>query len=369
MKRRQTAQRIVLYALTLPALASDPAPAQSRPAPPTTPRPAPLPKGFIEKDLTLPDGSNRKCVIFLPAQYDLDDTHRWPVIVFLHGSGECGTDGRRHLAVGLPKYIAARPTRFPFITVMPQAKTLWYRGDDAAAVWAALDQVHRDYRTDRDRVLMTGLSMGGFATWELSMARPDVLAAIVPVCGIGPTEYASNIAHLPVWAFHGAKDDRVPVAGTRRMIEALKALGAEPKYTEFPNTRHNSWDRAYADRGLYRWLLKQRRRKPPRVIDYKFPGGKARVWWLTVEAESDRPQATPASIRAEIGGDGRVRIDTKGVKAWALVSTGPPVEPGDEIDVTWNNKPVYKGKFTGILVTRPQAPSPQPTTNPSEPRP
>jgi len=318
--------------------------------------PAPLPDGFIARELRLPDGSVRKYTVFVPADYDRDASHKWPVIVFLHGSGECGVDGRRQTRVGLPKYIAGRPKRFPFITVMPQARTLWFRNEDAAAVWLALEEVHRDYRTDRDRVYLTGLSMGGFGVWELAMLRPDVFAAIVPVCGVGHEDYVSNIVHVPVWAFHGAKDRNVPVAGSRKPIEALRRLGAKPKYTEFPTLGHQCWDRAYATRGLWPWLLKQHRGGAPRTIDYRLPRGTSRLWWLAVEAEPEIDH--PAHIHATLEDKGRVSISSDGIRSWALISDSDPLKPGEAVEVTWNDKPVYRGPFKGTL----KAPSQKATT-------
>jgi predicted esterase len=273
-------------------------------------------------------------------------------VVSLHGSGECGTDGFKQMTVGFPRELAKDPFRFPFIAVMPQARTLWFRGDDAAAVWAILEAVHREYRTDRDRVYLTGFSMGGFATWELAVTRPDVLAGIVPICGIGPTAYMSNIRHLPVWAFHGAKDEKVPVRGSREPIAELKRLGANPKYTEYPNAGHTSWVTAYRNPKLWEWLLAQRRKPAPRVIDYRFPSGSAVVWWLSVHAQAGLE--TPAHIHAEIAEDGRVTVQSEGVGAWAIRSETHPLKIGDPIDVTWNDGQVYQGVFNGGIAVTPQ---------------
>lgn len=311
-----------------------------------------LPRGFLSQSIRLPDGKVRKYAIYVPAQYNDDENHRWPVILFLHGSGECGTDGIRQTTVGMPVYVARLATRFPFIVVMPQAHQKWFRGEEATAVNLILEKVLHEYRTDRDRVYLTGLSMGGFAAWEMSVLRPDIFAAIVPVCGIAPKPFLKNIVNLPVWAFHGSLDKNVPVSGSREAVEELKRLGASPKYTEYPNLGHNCWDLAYDNPELYRWFLQFRRQPPPRVIDYSFPGGITRIWWLVVEGEKQLKK--PAHVRAEVHDDGKVEIVSEGVVGWAIISDADPIPPGREIDVSWNGKSIFQGKFTGVLSIEPQ---------------
>lgn len=306
---------------------------------------------FQRKTFKMPSGKSWNYALYVPPQYDRDPQHKWPLILFLHGSGECGTDGLKQTRVGLPAYIARHADQFPFITVMPQAHTLWYRGEDAAAAWAILEAVRTSYRVDPDRMYLTGLSMGGFATWEFAMSRPDVFAAAVPVCGRGDPTYAGNIRHLPIWAFHGRLDKNVPVSGSRKPIEALRRLGAEPKYTEFPQTSHVCWDLAYSNKALYRWLLRHRRAPPPRVIDYRLPGPLARVWWLTAQARTNLKK--PAHIRAEVTEDGQVSLQSEGVVGWSIISADEPLKPGDRIRVTWNGKPVFDGTFDGGLFFRP----------------
>lgn len=324
-----------------------------------------LPKGFFGKTIRLPDGQRRRYAVYVPPQYYLPDNeaHRWPVILFLHGSGERGGDGIKQTTVGLPVQVARRATRFPFIVVMPQAKEMWFRGREAAAVWAALEEVLRDYRCDPDRIYLTGLSMGGFGTWEMACLRPDVFAAIVPVCGQAPVPYLSNIAHLPVWAFHGARDRNVPVSGSRDAVAELRRLGARPVYTEYPDEGHECWDLAYATPGLWRWLLAQRRPPPPTVIDHTFPGGKVRVWWLGMEADPSPASSSNAApgngpngthhIHAEIHDDGRIEIASTGVAHWAIISDGPPLPRGRQVEISWNGNKVYEGEFPGVLTTTP----------------
>jgi predicted esterase len=344
------------------AHAQQPPPSQPAPPPTTTRAVRPkLPKGFAAKKVAMPDGSVRKYAVFIPPQYKRDESHKWPLILFLHGSGEIGDDGVKPTTIGLGPHIVSRSTRFPFIAVFPQAHALWFRGIEEAAVWLTLDAVLKEYRVDPDRIYLTGLSMGGFATWEMSVARPDLFAAVVPVCGAGPLGFMSNMVHLPVWAFHGAADPNVPVARSRELIEELKQLGAEPRYTEFPGVGHNSWDAAYATPQLWRWLLKQRRKPPPRIIDYHMCGQAVGIWWLAVKADPAARALPPPQVRAEITEDGRLNIDSTNVIAWAVTSGPEPLQPGHQVEVTWNGKPLYKGEFKGVLSVEPES-----TTHPAE---
>lgn len=318
-------------------------------------RPAGIPDCFQYKTLNQPGGQSYAYLLYLPAQYDDDKDHRWPVIITLHGSGECGNVASM-ASMALPRYVASRPKKFPFIVVAVNAPTLWYRGRNAAAVLEILDEVAANYRTDPDRVYLTGYSMGGYGTWELAIARPDLFAAIVPVCGKGIPAAAGNIATLPTWAFHGARDTNVPVAGSRQMIEAMKAAGGHPKYTEFPSEAHEIWEGVYRSMSLYKWLLEQRRPAPPKTIEFTPVTQVARYWWLTVLVENG---AGHAHVRASIEDDGRINIVTTGVVGWSLESKTPPLVVGQEIAVHWNQVPVWKGPFEGAL-------SMQATTQPVE---
>ncbi|MFQ5410949.1 MAG: prolyl oligopeptidase family serine peptidase [Phycisphaerae bacterium] len=318
---------------------------------PTTRRRPPLRlhSAFQMKTIEFPKGTTRKFALFLPTRYDEDPNHRWPLILTLHGSGEIGTDGIKQTRIGLPIHIARQPDRFPFITIMPQARTMWFRGEDAAAIWAILERVCAQYRVDRERLYITGFSMGGFGTWELAAARPDIFAAAVPICGVANSDTLPNIKRLPVWAFHGKLDKNVPVSGSREAVAELKRIGAKPRYTEYPDLGHQCWDRAYSltHKRLYQWLLEHRRRKPPRRIEYVFSSRRARVWWLAGRVEKDRK--TPARIRAEITKDHRILIDSEGVAAWSIQSEGKPLKPGTKISVTWNGESVWEGLFQGRL--------------------
>jgi predicted peptidase len=193
-----------------------------------------------------------------------------PLILFLHGAGESGTDDERPTTVGIGPAIDAHPERFPALVVFPQASRGYgWRGFNLAAAVAALDDVEERYSVDRGRVYVTGISMGGYGTWLAALQQPERFAAAVPVCGgldrtssaLSFPQAAQRLAPLPQWVFHGDADDIIPVQTSRAMVRALRAAGgADVRYTEYAGVKHNSWDRAYAEPELMPWLLRQRRR-------------------------------------------------------------------------------------------------------------
>jgi predicted peptidase len=210
--------------------------------------------GFVHKIHKGPDGE-AKYVVFVPSDYD--GAKAFPVILFLHGSGSTGDDGQKQIKGGLAKRIRDQKEKFPFITVFPQAHQKgWGANKSGKSAIAILDEVEKHYKTDKKRVYLTGLSMGGYGTWTLAAAYPDRWAAMAPICGGGDPKTAEKIKNIPCWCFHGDADPTVNVDKSRVMIKALKAAGADPKYTEYPGVGHNSWDQAYATGELYTWFLK-----------------------------------------------------------------------------------------------------------------
>ncbi|MBI2804193.1 MAG: dienelactone hydrolase family protein [Planctomycetes bacterium] len=211
--------------------------------------------GFLDKVYREGDGDARY-IVFVPKTYTGEK--EYPVILFLHGAGETGTDGKRQAAVGLGKAIRNKKGDFPFIVVFPQSqKRTWRAGSgDAKRALAILEVVQKSYKTDKKRVYLTGLSMGGFGTWSLAAAYPDRWAAIAPVCGGGDPKSAGKIKDIPTWNFHGDADKAVNVKLSRAMIAAIKKAGGNPRYDEYPGVGHNSWDRAYGNAELYTWFLK-----------------------------------------------------------------------------------------------------------------
>ena len=191
-------------------------------------------------------------LLWLPADYKKEKNKSFPLLIFLHGSGERGDTldlVKRH---GPPSFIESRPD-FPFITVSPQCPkdTRW----NAEDLQVMLEQVRCKYRIDTSRIYLTGLSMGGFGTWNWACKYPEQFAAIAPVCGGGDIQYARELKNTPVWAFHGEADPVVPVKRTIEMVEAVNAKGGSARMTIYPGIGHDSWVSAYNDPELYKWLL------------------------------------------------------------------------------------------------------------------
>jgi predicted peptidase len=196
-------------------------------------------------------------LLYLPEAYEQQQS--WPLVLFLHGAGERGDDLEKVEIHGPPKLIAAGK-HFPFVCVSPQCpEDSWW---DATQLLALLDEVVRTHKIDEDRIYVTGLSMGGFGTWELAARAPRRFAAIAPICGGGEAIplRVRRFAHLPVWAFHGAEDNVVPLERSQQMVEILEKEGGAPKLTIYPDAAHDSWTETYNNPELYEWLLAQRRK-------------------------------------------------------------------------------------------------------------
>jgi predicted peptidase len=201
-------------------------------------------------------------LLYLPKDYGKDPSVKWPLMIFLHGSGESGTDVQKVKAHGPPKLIAAGK-EFPFIIVSPQAPIVPRRGWSVETLNTLLDDILARYSVDQDRVYLTGLSMGGFGTWAWVSENPERFAAIAPICGGGQPRMARRIKDMPIWVFHGAKDMTVPISESEQMVEALKKAGApEVKFTIYPDAGHDSWTATYDNPELYTWLLQHKRQAP-----------------------------------------------------------------------------------------------------------
>ncbi|MCS7238449.1 MAG: prolyl oligopeptidase family serine peptidase [Thermoguttaceae bacterium] len=212
--------------------------------------------------------------LLIPAGYSADK--KWPIIVFFHGIGERGTDNEAQLKH--PQFIRlAIDEKDPCFLVAPQCPptSTWTElrpnfrqgfrqaapaTEPMLAVIELLEALAKEFSIDPDRWYATGLSMGGFATFDLLIRKPEWFAAGVPLCGGMPEDEAPKIAHIPLWIFHGAEDKAVPVELSRRAVKALQAAGAKAvKYTEYPDVGHDVWRRAYLEPELRDWLLAQRR--------------------------------------------------------------------------------------------------------------
>lgn len=205
----------------------------------------------FQKEITLTLTANY--LLYLPTDYN-NANKDFPLVLFLHGAGERGTDIEKVKIHGLPKLIN-QGKDFPFIVVSPQCpEDIFWNVD---VLIALLDEIVNNYRVDTNRIYVTGLSMGGHGTWELAMRQPNRFAALAPVCGWADTSKACSIAHIPTWVFHGAKDEVVPVKAAEDMVKALKNCGSDVKLTIYSEANHDSWTETYNNEDLYKWFLEQ----------------------------------------------------------------------------------------------------------------
>ena len=205
-------------------------------------------------------------LIYLPKDYNARSKTRWPLMLFLHGAGERGTNLSKVAVHGPPKLVK-QARDFPFIIVSPQCPN--NQSWDNDVLLALLDEIEKNYNTDKSRVYLTGLSMGGYGTWSLGLAHPERFAAIAPICGGGdpivllladPKKLAV-IKTLGVWAFHGGKDPVVPLLESERMIDGLKKAGCKDvELTVYPEAQHDSWTETYNNPKLYDWFLAHQRK-------------------------------------------------------------------------------------------------------------
>lgn len=203
-----------------------------------------------------------KYLVYLPPEYNSSAETKWPLILFLHGAGERGDSLNMVKRHGPPKLVE-EGRDFGFIIISPQCPSKqWWSAD---LLNRLLDEVITQYRVDEERIYVTGLSMGGFGTWDLASEYPQRFAAIAPICGGGHPEQAWNMRHLPVWVFHGAKDEVVSIGLSEIMVQSLKKYNGKVRYTVYPEAHHDSWTETYNNPELYEWFLQNKRFKPEPV--------------------------------------------------------------------------------------------------------
>lgn len=207
---------------------------------------------------------------------EIEPGQDYPLVLFLHGAGERGTDNTKQLVHVAQELATAEMTdRFPCFVVAPQCPEgeRWVEVDwgllahempaqpsnPLKATLKLLEQLKRDLPIDADRVYICGLSMGGFGTWDAIQRHPELFAAAVPICGGGDPAYAEQIKTMPIWAFHGAADGAVKVQRSREMVKALQAIGGHVIYTEYPGVGHNSWAMTAENRLVWDWLFAHQR--------------------------------------------------------------------------------------------------------------
>ncbi|VAX35631.1 hypothetical protein MNBD_PLANCTO02-3414 [hydrothermal vent metagenome] len=207
-----------------------------------------------EENLDVTIKVQMKYLLTLPKNYEKQE--KWPLVLFLHGAGERG-DNLDLVKIHGPPMLVSKGENFPFILVSPQCReNVWWQSVELTAL---LDEIEKKYHVDKDRIYVTGLSMGGFGSWALAAYTPDRFAAIVPICGGGETYKVKRFSHVPVWAFHGAKDRGVPLERSQEMVDEMIRQKGNAKLTIYPNAGHNSWTKTYDNPKLYEWLLQQKR--------------------------------------------------------------------------------------------------------------
>lgn len=255
-------------ATLLLALAQAPAAsATSQPSTNTPTPPANITAGFLYKTLDF-EGTVYAYSVFVPPTYDPNQA--WPAILFLHGSGERGSDGLLQTEVGIGTGLRRDYAHIPALVVLPQCpqNQVWV-GQTARMALACLEQTSREYHLDAERLYLTGLSLGGQGTWEIATMAPNLFAALMPVCGFvayqgddaaAVRRVVERVKHLPIWVFHGDADNAVSVERSREMVVALKAAGADVQYTEYKGLGHDVWNATYRDRDVWKWLFAQHRK-------------------------------------------------------------------------------------------------------------
>lgn len=214
--------------------------------------------------------------LMIPLNYEANATEKYPLVLFLHGAGERGDDNHKQLIHGTGEFAKLENRKkHPCFVVAPQCPDgkKWSEVD-----WSAdshkqpeesislkltrelLTSLEKEFRIDSKRLYVTGLSMGGYGTWDMITRTPDLFAAAIPICGGADETLAKHVINIPVWAFHGDNDGAVKVARSRRMIEAIRKAGGKPEYTEYAGVGHDSWTRTYADPAVMDWLFSQKRK-------------------------------------------------------------------------------------------------------------
>jgi dienelactone hydrolase len=273
---RRVASWIALALLAWPALALASAP-RTRP-----PKHPPQDTGFLNRRIVI-HGVTYRFQVYLPEDWRRDDGKLWPVILFLHGRGERGSEGMWQTQIGLPEAVRNHPDRWPFVIVMPQCPQSAHWTDSAMLdlAMAALDQESAEFHGDPARTYLTGLSMGGYGAWELARLYPRRWAAIAIAAGgifwsyepdrwqqasTLPAEYARAVGHTPVWLFHGSLDTVVATRQSELMYDALKSSNGDVRLWIYQGIKHDCWTRAYDEPELPTWLLAHRAPPRPEIL-------------------------------------------------------------------------------------------------------
>ena len=269
--------RVVVFCLAFACAAS---PGLAHGIATKTPRAKPEPPqdtGFLNRKIDL-HGITYRFQVYLPEEWRRDDGKQWPIILFLHGRGERGSEGMWQTQFGIAEAVRSHPERWPFVIVMPQCPENAHWTDPAMLdlAMASLDQEAAEFHGDAARTYLSALSMGGYGAWELARLHPHRWAAIeIAASGVFwsyaperwqessvlPAEYAAALGRTPIWLFHGTLDTVVVPRQSELMFDAFKAAGGDIRLWLYQGLKHDSWSRAYDEQELPRWLLAHR--NPP----------------------------------------------------------------------------------------------------------
>ncbi len=232
-------------------------------------------KMFEPREFAGEGGKVLKYRLLKPLGYNPNKSY--PIVIFLHGAGERGDDNVAQLKHGMAAFCkTARREKNPCYVIAPQCPTgeKWADIDWSAPgaikmpteassslklTFALIDAMLEDAAIDKNRIYITGLSMGGYGTWDAIARRPNFFAAALPICGGGDPTTAEKIKNVPIWCFHGDQDQAVVVDKSRVIVKAIKDAGGSPQYTEYPGVGHDSWTQTYANDATHDWLFAQRR--------------------------------------------------------------------------------------------------------------
>ena len=261
------------------------------------------------------DGSNLPFRYFVPSNYD--GATAYPLILFLHGAGERGSDNEAQLnnnANGAMRLLDDGNLALqPVFMIAPQCPTNgWWSGNTLGSAIHLVDQIAATYNIDPDRVYVTGLSMGGMGTWSAVTSQPDRFAAAVPMSGNGDTNAASNVADIPMWFFHAANDNTVGVEGSDNLVAALRNAGASTIYTRYDTGGHGIWPVAYVHPLLFQWIVSQARGNPSTMTPPI----------LRIEAPTSDPNYTTEDATIDLAGIANHDANAIDSVAWSLVGGG-----------------------------------------------
>jgi poly(3-hydroxybutyrate) depolymerase len=309
------------------------------------------------------DDTDQPYSIYIPRKFSAKK--KYPLVVMLHGAGsnhrlamrrvfgKSNSNGETDVEASL---YFPRWKDVDYIVVAPNARgTMGYQGVAEKDVWDMLANVKKRFNIDENRTYLTGLSMGGGGTMWIGLTRPDVWAAIAPVCPAPPSEtekYMENGSNLPMYFFQGAEDPVVLAENTRKMVDVLKNSGAKVMYQEYPGVKHNSWENAYKDEFIFNWFDKQKRNPYPDKVKFTTQQLKYnKAYWVEIVEQLN---TDAAKIEANFKGKNMMDIKTSNIKSFKLDIIDHPnfnTKKQLMLNIDGQNLPIF-GLLNGQMVTK-----------------